>query len=79
MTHNRMLEAQITQKASFSSMPSDRRPSKPEPNPREHCSCVTMKDEEDLADSEKVPIEEGKEIIIAGDKERNNSCHFQRE
>ena len=35
-THNRMLEAQIAQKPSFSSTPSDRLPSKPEPNPHEH-------------------------------------------
>ena len=34
-THNRMLEAQIAQKASFSSAPSDGLLSKPEPNPRE--------------------------------------------
>jgi len=52
-THDRMLEAQIAQKASFSSTPSDRLPNKPKPNPREHYSCVTMKEEEeDLIDSE---------------------------
>jgi len=34
-THNRMLEAQIAQKADLSSTPLDRLPSKPELNPRE--------------------------------------------
>ena len=67
-----MLDAQIGQRASFSSTPLDRLPSKPEPNPREHCSCVTMKDEEDLIHSEKVPMEEGREIIMVGNKERIN-------
>ena len=33
MTHKRMLEAQIAQKAVFSSTPPDRLPSKPKPNP----------------------------------------------
>jgi len=78
-THNRMLEAQIAQKASFSSTPSDRLPSKPEPNPREHCNCVTMKKEEDLIDSKDTPMEEGKEIIMVGNKERKNDwqdCHI---
>ena len=41
--HNRMLEAQITQKASFSSMPPDKLFSKPEPNPQEYYNYVTMK------------------------------------
>jgi len=72
MTHNRMLEAQIAQKASCSSTSSNRLSSKPKPKLREHYSCVTIKDEEDLTDSEDVPIEEGREIIIAGNKERNN-------
>ena len=68
-----MLEAQIAQKATFSSTPSDRLPSKPEPNTREHCNYVTMKEEEeDFTDSEEVPMEEGREITIAGSKERNN-------
>jgi len=57
-----MLETQIVQKATFSSVPSDRIPSKPEPNPHEHCNRVTMKeDEEGLANSEEVPKEEGRE------------------
>lgn len=38
-THNRMLEDQIAQKATFSSAPPVRLPSKPEPNPREHSNC----------------------------------------
>ena len=68
-----LLEAQIAQKATFSSTPSHRLPSKPEPNPHEHCNCVTMKeDEEDLTDSEEVPMEEGREITMAGSKESNN-------
>jgi len=72
-THNRMLETQIAQKAAFSSTAPDRLPSKPEPNPREHCNCVTMKvDEEDLTNFEKVPKEEGREITMVGSKERQN-------
>ena len=71
-TYNRMLEAQIAQTASFSSTPSNRLSSKPEPNHREHCSCITKKEEEDLTDSGEVPMEEGREIIMAGNKERNN-------
>ena len=31
-----------------------------------------MKEEEDLTDSEEVPMEEGREIIMAGNKESNN-------
>ena len=52
-----MLEAQIAQKATFSSTPSDRLPSKPEPNPWEHCNYVTTNEEEDLIDSEDVSME----------------------
>jgi len=71
-THNRMLKVQIDQKAAFSSMPPDRLPGKPEPNPREHYNCVTMKeDEEDLTDFEEVPMEEGREITMVGSKENN--------
>jgi len=73
-THNRMLEAQIAQKAAFSSALSDRLPSKSEPNAREHCNCVTMKNnEEDLIDFEEVPKENGREITMAGSKESNCS------
>jgi len=72
-THNRMLEAQITQKATFPFMPPDRLPSKPKPNSRERCNCVTMtEEEEDLTDPEDTPMEEGREIIMAENKERNN-------
>jgi len=56
-THNRMLEAQIAQKAPLSSTPPDKLSRKPEPNLCENCSCVTMKEEEDLTDSEEVPME----------------------
>jgi len=73
-THNRMLAAQIAQKAAVSSTPPDRLPSNLEPNPCEHCNCVTMKeDEEDLTDFEEVPKEEGREITMAGSKESNYS------
>ena len=72
MTHNRMQEAQISQKATISSTPPDKLPSKPEPKPHEHCSCITIKEEEDLTDSEEVPTEEGMEIIMAENKDRNN-------
>ena len=51
----------------------DKLPSKPKRNPREHCNCVTMKeDKEDLTDLEEVPMEEGREITMAGNKESNN-------
>ena len=69
MTHNRMLETQIAQKASFSSSPPDRHPNKSELNPHEHCNCVTMKvEEEDLMNYGEVPMEEGREISMAGSK-----------
>jgi len=42
ITHNRMLETQITQKAAFSSTPSDRLTSKPEPNPKEQCNAILL-------------------------------------
>ena len=72
-THNRMFEAQIAQKATFSSTPPDRLCSKPEPNPHESCNCVTMKaEEEDFTGSKEVPMEEGRETTMAGSKERNN-------
>ena len=68
-----MLEAQIAQKASFSSTHLDRLPNKLEPNPREHCNRVTMKgEEEDLTASEEVPMWEGREITMAGSKESTN-------
>ena len=72
-THDRMLEAQTAQKATFASMPPDRLPSKPKPNPHKHCNLVTMmEEEEDLTDAEDSSMEEGREIIMAGNKERNN-------
>jgi len=42
-THNRMLETQIAQKAAFSSPPSDRLPSKPEPNLKEQCNTMLLR------------------------------------
>jgi len=67
-----MLETQIAQKTPLSSVPLDRLPNKPEPNPREYCSCVIMKeDEEDLTDVEEIPKEEGREITMAGSKKSN--------
>ena len=68
-----MLDAQIAQKATFSTTTPDRLPSKLEPNLHEHCNCVTLKEEiEDLTDPEDVAMEEGREIIMARNKERNN-------
>jgi len=43
-THSKILEARIAQQASFSSTLPDRLPRKPEPNPREHCNYVTLKE-----------------------------------
>jgi len=43
ITHNRMLEAQISQKASFSSMPPDRIPSQPKPNHNEQCNAMILR------------------------------------
>ena len=42
-THNKMLEAQIAQKASLSSIPLDGLPSKLELNPREQCNAMILK------------------------------------
>ena len=73
-THNRMLEAQIAQKAALSFVPPYRLPSKSEPNPHDYCNCVTMKEnEEDLTDSEEEPKEEGREITMADSKDNNYS------
>jgi len=67
------LKPKLPKKLVFSSTPLDRLPSKPEPNPREHYNCVTLKEEiEDSTDPEDVPIEKGRKIIIAGSKEQNN-------
>ena len=41
-THNKMLEAPITQQASSLSTPFGRLPSKPEPNPREQCHVMVL-------------------------------------
>jgi len=42
-THNKMLEAQIAQHASFSSTPLDRLQCNLEPNPREQCSAIILR------------------------------------
>ena len=42
MTHNKMLEAQIAQKASFSSKTPNKLPSKPELNPSEQCNALIL-------------------------------------
>jgi len=42
-THNKMLETQIAQKATFSFAPSDRLPSEPEPNPKEQCNTMLLR------------------------------------
>ena len=71
-THNRLLEAQIAQKAALSSVTPDRLPSKPELNTHEHCNYVTIKeDEKYLTDSEEVQKEEGGGITVAGSKDNN--------
>ena len=73
-THNKMLEAQITQQASFSSIPPNRLPTKPESNPREHCNCVTLQDRvEDPINPEDALFEKGRDINMAESKERNDS------
>ena len=43
MTHNWNLEDQIAQKATFSSTPPDRLPSKPELIPREQCNAMLLR------------------------------------
>jgi len=45
-------------------------PSKPESNPREHCNCVTLKEE--VEEPEDILLEEGREVIMAESKERND-------
>jgi len=49
-------------------------PSKPEPNCRDHCNYVTLKEEiEDSANPEDVPMVESRKITMIGSKESNNS------
>jgi len=69
-THNKMLEAQIAQQATSSTTPLGRPLSKPESNPREHCNWVILK--EGVEDTEDIPLEEGREVIMAESKERND-------
>jgi len=54
-------------------MPLERLRSKPEPNPREQYNCVTLKEAvEGFTNPEDIPMEEGRKIILAGSKERND-------
>ena len=69
-THNKVLEAQIAQQATSSSTHMRRLPSKPESDAHEHCNYVTLK--EGVEDPEDMPLEEGKEVIMAEIKERND-------
>jgi len=72
-THNKTLEAQIAQQASFSSSPLDRLLGKPESNPHEHCNCVTLKDGVDDPISLKdAPFKEGREINMVESNEKND-------
>jgi len=60
----------LPKKNTVSSTPPDRLSSKPESNHREYCNWISLKEEiEDLIDPEDMPIEEGREIIMAGSKE----------
>jgi len=67
------LEAQISEQGSFSSTPLDRLPTKPKPNPCEHCNYVTLKEKfKDFTDHEDIPIEEGRKIMMVESKEKND-------
>ncbi len=57
-THNKMLENQITQQASFSSKAAGKLPSQPEMNPRKHCKRVTLRSGKTLVQLEVEPTEE---------------------
>jgi len=73
-THSKTLKVQFTQKANLSYMSPDRFLSKPEPNPCEHCNCVNLKEEvEDFTDPKDIPMEEAREITMAGSMERNDT------
>jgi len=67
-----MLEAQIAQQATSSSTPLRRLPSEPESNPREQCNYVTLK--EGVKDREDITLEEGREVITAESKEKNDEA-----
>jgi len=69
-TCNKMLEAQIAQQAMSSSTPRGRLPSELESTPREHCKCVTLK--KGVEDPEDITLEDGREVIMAESKKRNN-------
>jgi len=69
-THNKMLKAQTAQQAASSLTPSNRLPSKLEPNPCEECNCATLK--EGAEDPEDITLEEGREVIMDESKEKNN-------
>jgi len=47
-THNKMLEAHIAQQVISSSTPTGRFPSKPEPNPREQCNAMILREGKQL-------------------------------
>ena len=71
-THNKMLEPRNTHRASFSFTFLDVLPSKPKPDPRGYNNYVTIKEEvEDLTDLEYMPMEEGRDTIMDGSKERS--------
>jgi len=69
-TYNKMLEAQIAQQAMSSSTPLGRLPSESESKLREHYNYVTLKEE--VEDPEKITPEEGREVIMAESKEKND-------
>jgi len=58
MTHNRMLEAQIVQKAAFLSVPSDRLPSRLEFNPREGCNAMLLRGGKQLEGPKEITSDE---------------------
>jgi len=70
-THNKMLDAQIVQQATSSSAPLGRLPSKLESDPCEQCNYAILK--ERAKDPENITLEEGREVIMAKSKERNNN------
>jgi len=53
-----MLDAQITQKAAFSSAPLDRLPSKPEFNLREQCNAMLLRGGKQLEGPKKITSDE---------------------
>ena len=70
LINNKMLETQIAQQATSSSTPPGRLPSKLKSNSCEQCNCVTLK--KGIEDLEGITLEEGREVIMAESKEKNN-------